>query len=163
MITMQKAKIPSHVTMNSTPSLYRLGAKEVSPPKKRKLRGKPPTVFTGSTVHSVAQNLTICKEKYYKLGHVAEECDVPCFYMSVGMDCRSVPFIQPHCPGSGAGRLIAAPTEQFPIRRAAHCPAALPPLQKLKNFSVLCHNSSPLCVFLDKGLLHSKKRRTTHE
>ena len=61
MITMQKAKIPSHVTMHSTPSLYRLGAKEVSPPKK-KTQGSPPTVFTGSTIHNVAQNLTNCKK-----------------------------------------------------------------------------------------------------
>ena len=52
--------------MHSTPSLYRLGAKEVSPPKK-KTQGSPPTVFTGSTIHNVAQNLTNCKKKYVAL------------------------------------------------------------------------------------------------
>ena len=81
MITMQKAKIPSHVTMNSTPSLYRLGAKEVSPPKKKTQGQNRLPFFTGSTVHSVAQNSTNCKEKYYKTGYVAGKCDVPRFYV----------------------------------------------------------------------------------
>ena len=81
MITMQKAKIPSHVTMHSTPSPYRLGAKEVSPPKKKTQGQNRLPFFTGSTVHSVAQNSTNCKEKYYKTGYVAGKCDVPRFYL----------------------------------------------------------------------------------
>ena len=92
MITMQKAKRPSHVTIHSTPSPYRLGEKEVSPPKKKTQGQNRLPFFTGSTTHSVAQNSTNCKEKYYKTGHIAEKRDMPRFYVGVGTDRGRVPF-----------------------------------------------------------------------
>ena len=103
---------------------------EILPPKEIKKKSKGGTVYrgAGSTTNNVAQNPINCKENIIKKGHVAEKCDVPCFYLGVGMKCRGVPFIQPLCPGSGAGRLIAA-------------------LRTLKNFfTFICHNLPPLCV-----------------
>ena len=106
-----------------------IGGKEVSPPKKKTQGQNRLPFFTGSTIHSIAQNSTNCKEKYYKTGYVAGKCDVPRFYMGVGTDCRRVPFNEARpkshgflcapSPGELGNRCIGTGFAASPERR--HC------------------------------------------
>ena len=62
------------------PLFLGLGVNKEDYPLRKKVEGGTAYRGAGSTTNRLAHNSTNCKEKLTKIGYVAEECDIPCFY-----------------------------------------------------------------------------------
>ena len=78
------------------PLFLGLGVNKEDYPLRKKVEGGTAYRGAGSTTNRLAHNSTNCKEKLTKIGYVAEECDIPCFYTYIDGALRHIIHATPN-------------------------------------------------------------------